>query len=409
MKNILYISYDGMTDPLGQSQVLPYLEGLSAGGYKFHLISFEKESNYEQNKAVIKNIVDNAGIVWIPLQYTKKPPVLSTIYDVWQMKRTAAKLHKTVLFNIVHCRSYIAAFAGIYLKRKFGVKFIFDIRGFWADERVEGGIWNLNNPVFNVVYKFFKNKEKHFFNTADYTVSLTNAAKNIINSWSYLKNRPIPIEVIPCCADFDHFKESQQQKELTSKLKQHLKIHNSDFVISYLGSIGTWYMLDEMLDLFKVLLTAKPESKFLFITAEPKELILEKAEAKGIEHSRLIIRKAQRNEVPAYIALSRVSIFFIKPSFSKQASSPTKMAEIMGMGIPVICNSNVGDVESFVRESNTGLIVSDFTVSAYLKVIEKLNESLLPDKQIIREAAINEYSLKMGVERYGEVYNRVLE
>ena len=40
---VLYISYDGMTDPLGQSQVLPYLEGLAKKNYAITLISFEKE------------------------------------------------------------------------------------------------------------------------------------------------------------------------------------------------------------------------------------------------------------------------------------------------------------------------------------------------------------------------------
>ena len=47
-KNVLYISYDGMTDPLGQSQVLPYLSGLSKEGYSFHLISFETALNLEK-------------------------------------------------------------------------------------------------------------------------------------------------------------------------------------------------------------------------------------------------------------------------------------------------------------------------------------------------------------------------
>ena len=42
-KKVLYITYDGMTDPLGQSQVLPYLVGLSEKGYKFTILSFEKK------------------------------------------------------------------------------------------------------------------------------------------------------------------------------------------------------------------------------------------------------------------------------------------------------------------------------------------------------------------------------
>ena len=43
----LYLSYDGISDPLGQSQVLPYLKGLARLGHKIHLISFEK--NFQIN------------------------------------------------------------------------------------------------------------------------------------------------------------------------------------------------------------------------------------------------------------------------------------------------------------------------------------------------------------------------
>jgi hypothetical protein len=42
-KHILYITYDGLTDFLGQSQVLPYILGLEEKGYRFSILSFEKK------------------------------------------------------------------------------------------------------------------------------------------------------------------------------------------------------------------------------------------------------------------------------------------------------------------------------------------------------------------------------
>ena len=41
-KRVLYLSYNGMLDPLGQSQVLPYLKELSKLGVRFTLLSFER-------------------------------------------------------------------------------------------------------------------------------------------------------------------------------------------------------------------------------------------------------------------------------------------------------------------------------------------------------------------------------
>jgi len=40
-RRVLYISYNGMLDPLGQSQVIPYLKELSRAGVSLTLLSFE--------------------------------------------------------------------------------------------------------------------------------------------------------------------------------------------------------------------------------------------------------------------------------------------------------------------------------------------------------------------------------
>ncbi len=53
-KKILFISYDGMTDPLGQSQVIPYLQGLSKKGFHFFLLSCEKAQAFAQNETAVK-------------------------------------------------------------------------------------------------------------------------------------------------------------------------------------------------------------------------------------------------------------------------------------------------------------------------------------------------------------------
>src|SRR5687768_13024004 len=93
-KNILYLSYDGLTDPLGQSQILPYLIALSKKGYILTIISAEKRENFELRKELISKIVEENLISWYPLFYTKKPPVLSTLWDIKRMQRLALKLYK---------------------------------------------------------------------------------------------------------------------------------------------------------------------------------------------------------------------------------------------------------------------------------------------------------------------------
>ena len=395
-----------MTDQLGQSQVIPYLVELVKLGHEITLISCEKKAFYSNEYDFIKGLLKQSKISWHPLQYTSKPPIISTVIDLHNINNAASKIINEYGVDIIHCRSYISALCGLKMKKKFGIKFIFDMRGFWADERVDGKIWNINNPIFKFVYDYFKRKEKLFFENADYIISLTENAKNEILKWD-LHGQPLAIEVIPCCADLELFNNNNVDVIKKECFQKKLNILENDFVVSYLGSIGTWYMLDEMLDFFKLLKIKKNNSKFLFITSDSPDFIIEKALEKGISKDCLVIQKASREEVPILLSLSQIAIFFIKPVFSKKASSPTKMGEIMGMGIPIICNSGVGDVDSILSDTNAGVLIKDFTSTEYSLVIEKIDNLLKQDKKIIRALANKYYSLKEGVERYDRVYKKI--
>lgn len=405
--NVLYMLYDGLTDSLGRSQVLPYILGLRKLGYTFTIVSFEKPERFKVDKGSIQKIVDNAEIKWVPLTYTASPPVLSTIYDVFQLRKTAERLHAETPFDIVHCRSYITSIVGLEMKRKHGVKFIFDMRAFYANERVDGKLWNLKNPVFKAVYNYFKKKEIEFLSEADYSVSLTSKGKDIIHGWNNIQNQPVDVEVIPCCADLDHFHPSQIDQSLQSDLKTKFELTEDDFVITYLGSIGTWYLLDEMLDFFKVLLEKRPNSKFLFITTDKPETILNPAKEKGISAERVIISSAKREEVPTFLSLANAAIFFIQPVFSKSGSSPTKHGEMLGMGLPVIANSGVGDVDSIIEDTSSGILVKEFTTEAYEKAVEQIDNLLKISTETLQAAAQKYYSLEEGVKKYDQVYRSV--
>ena len=398
MKQVLYLSYDGMTDPLGQSQVLPYLIGLSKLGYAFTLISAEKSENFAKREAIIREITQKHHIDWQPITYTKKPPVFSTLYDVRRLRRKATALHKQKKFAFVHCRSYISALVGEQLKKRFGLPFIFDMRGFWANERVDGGLWNLKNPLFKIVYHYFKRKEKDFLQNAAHIISLTHHAKAEITSWNLPTQRPI--QVIPCCADLKHFTPLTTTTTTTTSVA-------GKFVLSYLGSLGTWYMLREMLEFFVELRKTYPHAHFLFITPDSPEVIYNEADTLQIPRDCFTIKHGERAEVPALLAESTVSIFFVKPAYSKKASSPTKMGEILAMGIPLIANKNIGDTEWLFEKYACGALVDDFSQASYQKTIENLPALLQIPPVLLRETAVAYFGLEEGVKRYAAVYTAV--
>jgi glycosyltransferase involved in cell wall biosynthesis len=107
------------------------------------------------------------------------------------------------------------------------------------------------------------------------------------------------------------------------------------------------------------------------------------------------------------MALSNCSIFFIKNSFSKMASSPTKHAELMAMGIPVICN-NIGDTGDIVDSTRTGIIVDTFNNDSFQEVVNKIADLEKMDKEYIRNCGKKVFDLQSGAEKYLKEYNRIL-
>ena len=402
---VLYITYDGLTDPLGRSQVLPYLTGLSRRGHRIDILSCEKPDRMAKEGALLGELATNAGIGWRPLTYHKRPPILSSALDAAALAREAAALHRRNRYDLVHCRSYIPARAGLALKRRFGVRFLFDMRGFWPDEKVEGGNWNLANPLYAAVYRYFKRLESQLLGGADHIVSLTEAGKDQLLTRPELSGHRPPITVIPCCVDFGHFQLATEDQRRAARSR--LGLNSERPVLAYLGSLGSWYMLEEMLQFFQAYALQHEQARFLFVTHEDPELIRATAVRLGVDPQKLIIRAASREEVPELMAAADLGIFFIKPVYSKMASSPTKMGEMLSLGLPIVTNAGVGDVEALVEDMGCGVAISDFGDESFGDAIDAL-QSLGGSREERRRKSLDWFDLSLGIDRYDAAYRSLL-
>lgn len=401
-RQVLYISYDGLTDPLGQSQIIPYLRLLAKRGFSIVILSFEKRQNWELSHSQIEQQLKLVDILWRPLVYTKYPPVLSTTFDIIRMIIVAKQIVARYNISIVHCRSYIAAFAGLMLKRSRNTSFIFDMRGFWADERVEGNIWSKTNLIYKIVYTYFKRKEIEFLQQADHVITLTQRSVSIIEALAEKPN--LSVSVIPTCVDEEFFINSKVD---LIKLRQELNIAASDFVLLYVGSLGTWYMLDEMMKLYSLLRKRITNSRFLILTQDSPELLNAICSKYEIPWHDIIFRRAAREAVPAYISLCNWSIFFIKPVFSKIASSPTKLAEILALKKPVLCNGNVGDIDYLFQNYSLGYCLTDFDEISLNRAVDFIlaYQSKRVENRIIEDW----FSLESGVDKLEIIYKSLLK
>lgn len=390
---ILYISYDGMLEPLGQSQVVAYLERLALGR-RIHLISYEKPLDWRdcERRSAMQRRLDATDIRWHPLRYHKSPSAPATAYDIaagTALGITLALRHK---LTVVHARSYVAAAMALSIKRSTGASFLFDIRGLWADERVDGGLW----PQGGRLYRVTKGLERRFFQAADHVVALTHASEAEIRRFDYLQGRMPPISVIPTCADLDRF-------------NIHGPLQRDPLVLGYVGSVGTWYLLDEMLGFFQAVRRMEHTARLLVVNRNEQDAIRDRANALGIPPHVIEVTGATHVGVARQIGRMSAGMALIKPVYSKIASAPTKLAEYLGCGIPCVGNAGVGDMVDVLEGRRVGLVLRNFSAEsmqlASARLLALLNDLDLQNR--CRQAAVRLFSLENGATQYDEIYDRL--
>lgn len=398
---VLYVTYDGLTDPLGRSQILPYLTALSARGHHIAIVSCEKADRLANDGELVGTICSDAGIGWHPLRYHKRPPILSTLWDLGKMLLKAAELQRSASFDLVHCRSYLPAIVGQHMKHRFGAKFLFDMRAFWADERADSGQWRIDRFPYRQVYGYLKQKESEFFRQADHIVSLTEAGRRVMLERREFEAGGPPVSVIPCCADFEFFAPVSPSSR--SRARALLGIADDAKVAVFLGSLGGLSMLEEMLHFFSVYSRREPHAHLLLITPDSPEPIIAAARQFRLAPQSLTIRAASREQVPSFAAAADFGLFFVRPVPSKKAGSPTKMGELLALGLPIVANAGVGDVEDLCTELRAGTVVKNFTEEAYEAALDAL-AALPRDPEGIRERAKARLDLAIAVAGYDRIY-----
>lgn len=394
MSRVLYVSYTGLMDALGESQVLQYLLGLSRE-HDIALLTFEKPENLANVRRhdEFKARCTTAGINWRALAWHNKPSGPATIYDLFtgiQVARRMAKQHRA---EIIHCRSYIAGVMGLSVKRRTGAKLIFDMRGFWPDERVDGGIWKRSS----LRYRLFKRIERSLFLSADHVVSLTRAGVSAFSKFDYLQGRQPKVSVVPTCTNLAMF--------------QPISRRSDGFTLGYVGSAGGWYMFDEVARAVRRLFDLRADARFLILNKGGHDQIRRTLSAAGVDLARVELLEAPFGEVAEHIGRMDAGIFFYKPAWSKLATCPTRMGEFLGCGKPCLANAGVGDVEEIFRQSGTGIVLSvdkqgrfadhDFRV-ALERLIDLANSEGIARR--CRETAERHFSLETGTAAYDKIY-----
>jgi glycosyltransferase involved in cell wall biosynthesis len=381
----VYVSYDGALDPLGASQVVPYLVGLSKRGVGLTLLSFEKPAAWRDRRVrrALEARLTESRIRWRPLSYHLRPRLPATAWDIAHGAGCVYREAQRISADLVHCRGDVAMIMARTAPLPARTRLLYDVRGLFSDERVETGSW----PRGGVIDRAVRRAEAANLRRADGVVVLTEHAREILRA-----RRPgIPaLRVIPTCADLSSFYPRRREDE-------------PEYGLAYSGSLGTWYMAPEMVAFARTAAEVIP-GRVLFLTRDA-----EKAAAAGAGGDWVEVRGADPIDVPAWLRRTRALFFFIQPTPAKRASCPTKLAEALATGLPVAANRGVGDLDDVLERHKVGVVVDGFDVAAYRRAAERmaqlLRDPLLAER--CRRLAREHYSLETGVEGYYSLYSAI--
>ena len=218
--------------------------------------------------------------------------------------------------------------------------------------------------------------------------------------FEYLQDNPPPSSVIPTCTNLDLFRPTGTKSE--------------PFTLGYVGSVGGWYLFDQVAEAVARFFHQDPDARFLVINKGGHDTIRRDLIAAGVDLDRCEIRACPYDEVGSQIARMHAGIFFILPAWSKRASCPTRMGEFLGSGLPCLANGGVGDVAEDLQNSGTGVVMQgsadgrvDMTgiEDALRQLVALTQQAGMAQK--CRETAEELFSLQGGVAEYDRIYRQL--
>jgi glycosyltransferase involved in cell wall biosynthesis len=401
---ILYLTFDGVMDPLGRSQILSYLLGLTQRGYTFTLVSLESPTNLADLDRVrrTEETLRQSSIEWIHLPY-HSGGVKAVQKNLRSMTRAASKAVRGRRHSLAHARTIVPAMVAYWLCLRYRLPHLFDTRAYWIEEKRDEGTWFTNRRVFSVA----KWLERRIYRSAAGVVTLTGVMAEDLRSGILADKPDLPIAVIPTCADFDHFNpQAAQPAAIPAELHEYLK---TKLVIGMIGAINASYCIEEALGLFRFLKAMRPDAHLLWVTRQT-----DRARAllrdSGIEEGDYSLVSSGYEEMPEWMRCMQWGFLLLNETFAKRASMPTKLAEMLACGVRPIQYGCNREVTERVRTAGSGITLEDVSEASLRYGAQQIADKSIDPRDTLqaRERAREWFALESGIERYDAFLRGVL-
>ncbi len=272
-------------------------------------------------------------------------------------------------------------------------KFIFEGRGAGNEERIHTNSDQKESLKVKIKNFFSETSEKLTLSKSNKVICVSHALKKYyMNKFNLAEKK---FHVFPGAADSDLF---FYDEKLRSDTRKELNLGSDDIVMVYSGRLEMkWEIPDKIFDFFKDLYARNNKFKLLLITPDV-DIANELINDYGVSQISFV-RKVNLEGVNGLLNASDVGLLLREDVVMNNVASPTKFAEYMMSGLPVLISKGIHDFAQSI--DNTGYGVSVTGLDTILEQeYKKLIASLDVDKVEIAEWSLNNLSKKMFINEY---------
>lgn len=398
-KRLLYLTADGLLQPLGFSQVVRVVEGLSRRGWPYRIFSLERAADVADPRRVrdLAARLDASGVDWKFATYGEGGGAGAAARNEALLIEAATGAKE---LGGIHARAYHSAVAAFARWLSDRTPYLFDARSYWFDERLEDGRW-FTNPIRLGIAR---GVEHQLFAQASGVVSLTELQAEDVRSGRFGPSRHKAVQCITTCADFEDFsrRPSDACVHVPVPIREALR---GKCVIGIIGSINRSYLVDETLALVAAVLRLHPRAHLLVLSGQRNEYE-SRLGLMAIDPARFTLARADHEVMPEWLSLIDWGMLLLNPgSPAKRASMPTKLAEFLACGVRPVqfgCNTEVSD---WVRSAGSGFVLTDVSQKSLEDAAARIVSAGAEDglRATARSLAAAHFSLQAGLERYEQV------
>ncbi len=389
---LFYFAFESIFDPVFDSQVLEFVKEFNQRSGEDEKITLAVlgsvadilRKNYRIKRKKIIDILEGNCVFFFKVPYFYRFPFLFKASLFLNMIAAFKVIFFFLRFKkseraVFHCRTEIASFILLRIRDLFykSIKIICDCRGVGSKEI----LYKYSGSKGIALSKKIGRIERFAHDNSDLLFCVSGSFKKFIQGNS---QKPLDIEVIPCCINTEKFRFDIRVRDDKRK-----EMGISDrFVVLYSGSLNEWQLLEEMINIFKAFKKNIDNSIFILFTRDieyARNLLMKS----GLDSGSYIVEYKPFDIINKYLSIGDIGLLIREENDVNRVAFPIKFTEYVRSGVPVL-TSITSDIGEFLDKYNTGFRIKDYNDPAE---IEKIISNIKSDMDNIKS---NEYKRKIS-------------